>query len=382
MNFSEVTAAAAPLLQIKVGHHTISGISRELLNVVSSVARDLPADAAVWDLSSLIVEGHPVHPDTVSRWLQTAYEHIGGEVFEPHAEQQQQQQPAKRRRTSPAAAAGGDGSLQAADGELSPQQAPMQPDSCTALAHLLMFADAVGSCRPLVRACAASGLGKLKLYGRALLPQQPVLRLDRAYTTEGLRLCVSSARKPSTPYLDFDNKPRQARFLKEVQQQVEALLYIAYKLQLPDVTEAVQGFIRHNTSVPESILHGALRPIMSPRVLDAAGGYTDLLQTLLLNNLVTQPIAFHSGPHLRHAMTPVAQTNTQAAGSYTMELADGLLGSRKGVRVPVEMDMLQQCSLGIGQSVRAGQPRRYPAQLLLGPLLTSEQEREDMLGPA
>lgn len=73
----------------------ISGVAREVLNVLSSCARGLPADAAVWDLSLLQIEGCAVRRQTVLSWLDKAYLCTYGEPF---AEQDQHQQQHKRQR--------------------------------------------------------------------------------------------------------------------------------------------------------------------------------------------------------------------------------------------------------------------------------------------
>lgn len=56
-------------------------------------------------------------------------------------------------------------------------------------------------------------------------------------------------------------------------QQVEALLYPAYKLQLPQLQRVMRQCISCNSCFQSSLLNaGTLRAVASARVLDAAGG--------------------------------------------------------------------------------------------------------------
>jgi hypothetical protein len=96
--------------------------STRLLHACSTCAFGLPRDASTWDLSNLLIDGHPVSRDTVTAWLNVVYMH--------------QDDVAYGDATSPAAA------------------------SATQLYQVLSFADAVGSSRGMVKACLA-GLEQL-----------------------------------------------------------------------------------------------------------------------------------------------------------------------------------------------------------------------------
>jgi hypothetical protein len=109
-----------------------------VLLAVSSVAGGLPAEADEWDLSGLLVDSQPVSRATVVAWLNAAYQAVLGQVFEA-------QQP-----------------------EVDPAR------SVEGMYKLLLFADAVCSTPPVLRACCAQ-LQHLKL--RAQLRQQQ-LALD------------------------------------------------------------------------------------------------------------------------------------------------------------------------------------------------------------
>jgi hypothetical protein len=108
---------------------------RQVVCLFSGVARGLP-DAEEWDLSGSLVDGQPVSRQTVVAWLNAAYQAAYEVNFE-----------AQKKPNNPAC-------------------------SMTGLYHLLSFADAVDSTKPVLKACCAQ-LQSLKLH--AQLGQQPLM---------------------------------------------------------------------------------------------------------------------------------------------------------------------------------------------------------------
>jgi hypothetical protein len=96
--------------------------SSMLLYACSSCVRGLPQGNSTWDLSNLLIGGHPVSRDTVTAWLNVIYTHIEDTPFD--------------------------------------QDRLLATASATGLYQLLAFADAVGSSRGVVKACLA-GLEQL-----------------------------------------------------------------------------------------------------------------------------------------------------------------------------------------------------------------------------
>jgi hypothetical protein len=95
--------------------------STRLLHACSTCAFGLPRDSSTWDLSNLLIDGHPVSRDTVTAWLKVIYKQYEDVPF----------------------------------GEA----VPPAPASATRLYQLLAFADAVGSSRGVVKACLGGPRG-------------------------------------------------------------------------------------------------------------------------------------------------------------------------------------------------------------------------------
>lgn len=212
---------------------------------------------------------------TVLQWLTIAYQHVYGTPFK---EPEQQDAAAQSSQTS----------MQ------QPAQQPGRPGTFTSMARLLLFADAVGCAAPLLRACAA-GVDKLLL--RVQLPTGPVdLSISTAYywdfemrylmrATEQLQVGGTAA--PRFTPAEFAGV--QATLRQQVQAQSEVLLYAAYKLQLVEAAAAVEDFVRLQSSFAASVLRGALRPVLSQRVLDAAAGFRSLQVCGCLVGLLAWP---------------------------------------------------------------------------------------------
>jgi hypothetical protein len=411
---SHLDLGDAPTLSIKVGSgNCITGVSREVLNLLSSCARGLPADAAQWDLSLLLVEGQHVCKQTVLSWLNKAYLCTYGEMFADGVEYQKQPQQLKKPRIDQQAEApaqqgvqqGGEGlgQIEAAAGEQQQQQGreglgqaaateQKQPNTLSqydthkgptfvALTELLLFADAVGSSPALLQACVSDleQLAALRL--RVLLPEAvPGLGC-------GLDICVdaictwgpnhlyqqASSRAPGImmfPKSAFSSM--QAAVTEQTQLQLEALLYAAYKLQLSRLAELLEGFTRLQVAFPNSILCGHLRLIMSPRVLTAAGGFTQLQESMLLDRWCTSPCSFEASIG-SCKMTATAPPDGQKFRSSVVMLED-YLGLPKGFKGTVELDVCNGL-FAIGGA-------QFMVQLQVGPPVGSAGDRKRLLGPS
>jgi hypothetical protein len=93
-----------------------------LLRASCSCARGLPLDSSTWDLSSFLIDGHPVSRDTVTAWLNVVYTLLDNKPFE--------------------------------------EGTPASATNATRLYQLLAFTNAVGSRQGVLNACLA-GLKEL-----------------------------------------------------------------------------------------------------------------------------------------------------------------------------------------------------------------------------
>jgi hypothetical protein len=250
------------------------------------------------------------------------------------------------------------------------------------MTHLLLFADAVGSTVPLMHACAA-GIDKLCLHVQLPTGRKLDLSIRTPYFWDdksSFSLAMVTDRQSgdavaTVPVPAADAPAAKAALLQQVQAQTEALLYAAYKLQLSEVAEAVQGFIRMQTQFPPSVLRDAMRPVLSPRVMDAAAGYRSLQEMLLLNHLITQPCSFKRGAgRVPNAFVPVnLSTEQQQPTKFTAEMVVDAFGSSKGEQVPVEVGVVDNViKIGI---------HTHCVHHVLGPMVCTEEAKQAVLGP-
>jgi hypothetical protein len=147
------------------------------------------------------------------------------------------------------------------------------------LAWLLAFADAVGSPRGLALECL-SQLSGLELSvswdgNNVLLPAG-----DRHYWSgKDLYVSLGASSVVSVP----SSKVKQA-VIKQAASATESLLFLAYKLQLPELQQVLATWIRLN-SKERGMLSGVMGDVISSRVLAAAASDEQLLRQLVLNSL-------------------------------------------------------------------------------------------------
>lgn len=140
----------------------------------------------------------------------------------------------------------------------------------------------------------------------------------------------------------------QAAVTAQVQQQVEALLYAAYKLELVQLAEVVEGYIRYQVTFVSSILRGQLRPIMSERVMAAAAGFKQLQESLLLSRWCTAPCALFGGapkPFTQRMMAPTAPCAVEKPLSLSAVMLEEFMALPKGATVDIGLDLGVTCLL-------------------------------------
>jgi hypothetical protein len=252
------------------------------------------------------------------------------------------------------------------------------------LTELLLFADAVGSSPPLLQACVPDPEQLAALRLRVLLPligggmQRLDIHIDAACewgSSALFQAAPARAIPPVTCAKEADFPLMQAGVTQQVQHQLEVLLYAAYKLQLSTLAELLEVFIRHQVSFPNSILRCQLRPVMSARVLAAAGGFQQLQESMLLQRWCTSACSLNPlmGACRMALATPTVATLGQKLRTSVVMLED-YLGHPKGLRSEVEVDAVS------GTVTLTGV--QHLMQLQVGPPASTAAERKLQLGPA
>lgn len=248
----------------------IIGADRALVAACSSCARGLPADSDdIWDVSQLLLEGQPVQRQTVVAWLNRCYQLIHGSPFE----------------------------TQAAD----------PASSIKGLTQLLSFADAVGSSRGLLLALDTDiTLLAAEVRVGGTLHQLP---LDRCYechqvggTSGGGQWQLWFTTQPglSAERLTVGDAACKDALVQQVANQVEPLLYLAYKLDLPVLKASLRKAIMCSRCIysgdrPKPLLDDpALDSIVSERVL-AVAPVASSSKAAMLQSLTTQQLLGNDG---------------------------------------------------------------------------------------
>jgi hypothetical protein len=237
------------------------------MRLCSSCAGGLPAEAATWDISNLVIDGQPVQRSTVIAWLDTCYVTMYDRPYEE------------------------------------PKQHRQSVMAATQLYQLLAFADAVGSTRGVIRECVAD-LDKVRVQvtlgqqvGQLVLDSAPSyfersrsnydLTPPQAYLCQG-QSSVPNFRVAPEHANEIVSSNANSNAAADVAAQLEQLLFIAHKLKLQELLQRVQAFITaaaaaaavqppHHDScsavywrplLPSSLLGPA---VYSARVCDAAG---------------------------------------------------------------------------------------------------------------
>ncbi len=197
----------------------------QLVRMASSVAKGLPPGSDEWDLSGLVIEGHPVGRSVVIAWLAAAYPELEG-VEEA--------------------------------GEAPP------------LADLLAFADAVGSARHVLRACCARWPCR-ELTVQVGDDETLTLQLDgRFYYWDVESEKISCGTLDSATLVRDDTTREEWEAVRaQAGAQLERLLFLALKLDLPDLREQLGDVTVSNALDVHHMLGANDCIVFSDRVLGA-----------------------------------------------------------------------------------------------------------------
>jgi hypothetical protein len=303
--------------------------SKPLLQTVSQCAAGLPDDAAEWDLSGLLIEGQPVSHGVVVAWLHAAMMCVHEEPFAGEA-----------------------------------QQEPPLNCSAAGLAQLLAFADAVGSSRGLLHACLPP-LAQLQFWLRVGEQQEEVqLDVGAAYSWHGddkLQLwwrCGTAGRAVHTA----SSTAAKAQLSQQFARQLEALLYLAHRLELDSLAQALHSCVRNNAAWPQSLLRvhdGIVAPrVLSARLLEEAAGPGQHSQLAFISSIVTQPVSFAPGPDRRQLFEPIDLNAAQKQPlKFKARLLEDFTGAgSKGQVVDVQLDLFEEGGRAAEEGGRAAGP--------------------------
>jgi hypothetical protein len=339
-------------LQIKLGSSADAAADplvadRALLSAFSSCVRGLPAEATEWDISSLSIEGQAVERSTVVAWLNSIYQSVHGEDFE--------------------------------------QQDPNPAHSMTGLAQLLLFADAVGSHKGLLLSLVPQAevlhmpvkLGEQQLKLRAAYGYyfEPFGNGERSFFQAYHRQCLGVR-------LAEDVSTAQMEALKvQAAAQVEALLHIAYRMQLRPLRAMMCAFIKMNTCLVYSLLFGAMRSVLTERVLEAAAGDKELILQLMANHFSTEQGGMHPQNHAEQLLKPFCQSEEQREPlRFEAELTRDAFGHKSGDTVEVKLDLFGS-SANKEPTITVNSTYTNVVQLLIGPVAWDANSMQLLLGP-
>jgi hypothetical protein len=279
----------------------------------SSCARGLPAAAEEWDISQLLPEGQPVQRETVVCWLNSVYGIVEGENLE--------------------------------------YQEPSPSGSMAGLAQLLAFADAVGTSRGLLlvldeKVSAAGSLVAEVQMGK----QQLQLAADSCHVFYDMPLELCCLLPSTAKYCRVgtgDSAEEKEGLRQQFAQQVEALLYLAYKLQLPQLQQVVRQCISCNSCTDFSLLDAeAMRAVASPRVLDAAGGCGDAQRAFIAScgfelGAFAEDSWSTSNRQLLRPLGLTPENHKVQPIKFSAELMRDLFCFKEGEVVNVELDLFK-----------------------------------------
>jgi hypothetical protein len=300
----------------------------------SSCAQGLPAAAEEWDLSQLLVEGQPVQHSTVVCWLHALTQHSNHEP-------------------------------------LFGEQPDSPPLAMRNLTQLLAFADAVGSITGLMRAVDAQVSAAATLVAEVQLGEQQLqLAVDKCYyfpDITPLQLwCIAAGKqqKLATISSAADKEGMRQQFVP----QLEALLYLAYKLQLPQLQRVLHSCIANNSGFSTSLFSSVddMRPVMSARVVDAAAG-CGAAQDALIASSSNELCGFGIGAYWRQLFTPLnLKTAQQAPLTFKAEVREDVFSLKKGQIVRIELDLFNTALVRVAVDEPGAVPFSCGVDLMLG----------------
>jgi hypothetical protein len=136
-----------------------------------------------------------------------------------------------------------------------------------------------------------------------------------------------------------NGEDQKQAFTQQLVSQLEPLLYLAYRLNLGPLQEALHGFVRGCTSHSSGVFKGHMRSVLNPRVTEAAAG-EGLVEEGLLQLLVAQRCSLAGkedglfGPVQSSFMAPVvrfkAKLQKPLPGAAVGDVADVLMDLNTG----------------------------------------------------
>lgn len=227
-------------------------------------------------------------------------------------------------------------------------------------AQLLAFADAVGTSKGLLRVlCSGFQVLQAEVQGEAVYS----LDLSARHTWyPNFKLYSSSGGAFVGPAAKWSSQQERAAVEQQVVQQLEVLLYFAYKLQREGLQKQLRQAIVMNSSKKGSLLYNSTSGLASERVLAVTGSST----LAFVNSLVMQPLSFRSGEGSQQLLEPVDLTGSHRLAlrtNFDAKVLEDFMDYKAGDQVTIDLDLLQHSNISFSCK---GISRTYPVRLMLG----------------
>ncbi|WIA44618.1 hypothetical protein OEZ86_007336 [Tetradesmus obliquus] len=337
--FVEFAAGSEPNLTLITADGGGIPAHYDVLRLVCSCLRNAPA-SDTWDLSSLLVNGSPVSQSTVTAVLEVIYSSLGALDFQPpHAAGQY---------------------------------------SLAQLLDMLLFADAVGCSRAVLTAVAEllrSGCVRRQLEVTWPAESDPatgdpssatsssaaaaaegdllvvLLRLDGVYDVENYdeytgiwghlkgepHQLTNGCRWVLLPRLDVNTQQKQ-RLLQQAAAQLEALLWVGFKLDLQQLLAPGLGFLRQNVPfLLRSMVYGIPNAVFTQRVLASMSGADSGCAAALVRGLLQRPVGLclQDGMFSDVVYSTASKGDKQDSICFEATLAQDVFSFKKGTWVNV-----------------------------------------------
>jgi hypothetical protein len=176
--------------------------------------------------------------------------------------------------------------------------------------------------------------------------------------------------------ITFSNVEAADAARKALTTQLEALLWLAHKMQLAPLISSLHNFIHSSVAVRNGLLRGCLNEVFTDRVKEAALGtaHSSTAQQWV-NNIVAQPAAITGMDRLYEAqlLEPVNEDEDACpVWQFRARLCRPYLGLSAGTEVDVRLD-LDNGMLHIGEVTLF-------TQLLVGPSVHGPEDQDELMG--
>ena len=359
-------------IQIRVAAGEPLGAESYVLRTFSSCARALPVDAAEWDVSGLLFDGHPFSHETVSCWLNCAQHLVEGCA------------------------------------ELGAQNI-QHLSTVAGLTQVLAFADAVGS-RSSLRKVLCNQVPELKLVVQ--LPEQ-VLELPVAGYQYGfslandkqlLQFSLQQSRSVGKPLASAEQR---LEVQQQVAKQLSAMLQLAHVQGMQLLIDMLHAFTLLNVRSGQwFLLSGVESLVFTEAVLEAAStaalatssssnssnsnsSSSTLSKEAYVSSVLSEPCGLKPGAvGYSSLLKPVQQPNARRAYDtyndtlvFDAELLRDFAGGRAGDKVKVTLDLFnaEHIRLQFPASPATTKSVTLPAQLLLGSSFTTAAALDEFL---